>query len=175
MPERNATNDLSGPPAGEAVRRELNKLVRDVFYWCRNHMGTVSGAIAIGTTTTKVNLAAAITFLCGGVPTAKGITADLWTLTGGVLAISSFRKYRLLLDAAGAASVEASSDASTAAACDFATRPTDGKTIIGVVTIGTSGAVTFTPGTTALNAAGITTTYLNGSDSLELLAGLVPV
>lgn len=167
------TQDRSTPPGWETGREQHNKLIADFYYVHRNRSGTVAPVCARGTTATKAKTTNATTFIAGGLPIAKGATDDFWTLTGGVLAISSFRKYRLMIDTAGAASVGASSDAATAAACDFAARPADGVAIVGVLTVATDGATTFTPATTALNAAGITSTFIDGSDGLEILAAPV--
>lgn len=128
-----------------------------------NHLSPASiPAIARGTTAQKVKTVGAVNYLTDGAPRAqKAATDDLWTLTGSALAVSSFRKYLLLLDSAGAASVLASTDAAAAADCKFSSFP-DGKAIIGWVQVATSAAVTFTPGTTALNGAGITATFGDG-------------
>lgn len=136
-----------------------------------------SGAIAIGTTTTKVQAAADITFTIGGAFFLKGDTDDLWTLSGSVVPASSWQKYLLLLDSAGTASIQEATPSQVSADAVSWTNVNhlspwgpllsvldDGKVIAGVLTIATDATHTFTPGTTALSATGITDTYTNGID-----------
>lgn len=123
--------------------------------------------VARGTTATKAKTTNAANYTVDGKPAAqKAATDDLWTFTGAVLAAGSFRKYLLCLDAAGTASVLASTDATTAAAdCQYpsASLP-DGVCVIGWVIVATDATHPFTPGTTALNATGITATFADGFD-----------
>lgn len=68
-----------------------------------------SGAIAVGTTTTKVNLAAAVNGVAGGQCVSKAITADFWDTTtqynGFVIAAGQTNVCCLWMDAAGNSSV----------------------------------------------------------------------
>lgn len=125
-----------------------------------------AAALAIGTTTSKVNTGAAVSFTVNGRTYAKAATADLFTLAGTSLAARQACAFFLLLDAAGTASVqqsaivEASTSTSTTArylagAWDWPD-PVD-KCVIGAVVI-TNGASAFVPGTTALTTIG---SYVN--------------
>lgn len=136
-----------------------------------------SGAIAIGTTTTKVQSVATITATVNGLFVSKAATDDLWTLSGTVVAAASFQKYLLLLNASGTASIQEGTQSLIDAAhvtwdnvskvsswAPFLTIANAGKFVAGYLTVATDATHTFTPGTTALGAAGITTTYFNGME-----------
>jgi hypothetical protein len=128
-------------------------------------------AVAQGTTTSKVKSVNSVDYAIDGAIFRKAGTDDLWTLSGSVVAISSWQKYLLCLDSASAASIVAGTPSTvSAAAVGLPTLPTS-KAVIGVLTIATNGATTFTPGTTALNAAGITATLIDGLDSGYFSAG----
>lgn len=136
-----------------------------------------NAGIAIGTTTTKVKTANTTPFTVSGTWFSKAATDDFWTLSGTVVAASSWQKYALLMDNTGAASIrEATQSLVSAAAVSWTnisalgswapllTILNAGTVIVGYLTVATDATHTFTPGTTALGAAGITTTYSNGID-----------
>ena len=116
-----------------------------------------SGLIAIGTTKSKVKTTAIINYCIDGLLYAKAITDDLFVFTDvTVQAISTTKYYLLCLDAAGAALVvNGAVGATTLPACP------DGYCPVGYVKIATSGAGTFIPGTTLLDAAQVTDTYVD--------------
>jgi hypothetical protein len=149
------------------VRQCVNKLVA----WFDAVENSVAGkaSVATGTTTSKVKTTNQTDFFVNGSVFRKAATDDFWTLTGAVLAISSWRKYLLCVDNTGAASVVQSTTDSTvsAAAVQLPALPAN-KCVFGVLTVATNGATTFTPGTTLLGAAGITATYVDGLDPLYL-------
>ena len=78
-----------------------------------------TGTVGIATTVTQVRTGAVLTYKIGGVLKSKAATDNFWTLTGATLADGMTRKYALLIDAGGAASVVASNDAKTIAGCVF--------------------------------------------------------
>lgn len=140
-----------------------------------------SGAIAIATTTTQVKTAATITFMVNGQFYSLSATDNYWTLAGTTVAAASWQKYLLLVDTAGAATIqEATQSLVSAAAVSYTnvsglskwapliTVLNTGKIIAGYLTVATDATHTFTPGTTALGATGITTTYTNGLDQTLL-------
>ena len=156
-------------PALDKVRQEYNKLAAWVSYSGLNGIasGTVAAtpAVTIATDTAKVKTTNATVLLNAGVMNALSASDDFWTLTGGVLAALSFRRYLLLCDASDAASVLASDDSTvSAASCRWSTIPANGLAIVGILTVATAAATTFTPGTTALSASGVTDTYVDGWD-----------
>lgn len=169
MPITDSTPQGStGYPAYDMVRQQYNKLASAHTYFSLNGLASTTiattPAVTIATTATKVKTTNATVLRIAGALVALGASDDYWTLTGGVLAVSSFRRYLLLSNAAGTASVLASDDATTAAGCRWVTQPANGLAIVGVVTVATDASTTFTPGTTNLSAAGITDTYIDGWD-----------
>lgn len=135
-----------------------------------------SAAAAIGTTTQKVKTAATLTYTINGIFFSKAATDDFWTLAGTTVAASMFQKYLLLIDSAGAASIQEGVQANTAAKVGLSNVSNysavgallsilnAGKVVAVTLQIATDSTHTFVPGTTALNAAGITATYNNGLD-----------
>jgi hypothetical protein len=121
-----------------------------------------SGALAIGTTTTKAKTAAAINFVIAGRALTKAATDDLFTLTGTALAANQVCAFFLYLDASGTASIAQSaiktaSTVSTGIADAFEWPEPDAKAVVGALLIKSAGSA-FTPGTTALTSV---TTYIN--------------
>lgn len=143
-----------------------------------------AGGAAIATTTSKVKSAAVINYTIKGQLFTKAATDNLWTPTGANVGPSLFQKYLLLLDGSGNATVQEAVPSASAANVVWTNVSqlsryapliqvcSDTKCIVGGITVATNASTTFIPGTTALNAAGITTTYLDGMDQsiLPLLA-----
>lgn len=155
--------------ARDTVRAELNKLMQAHTYFMLNGLASTTvattPAVTIATTASQVKTTNATVLRNAGVLNALAASDDFWTLTGGDLAASSFRRYLLLCDAADAASVLASDDSTVdAASCRWSSLPPNGTAIVGILTVATAAATTFTPGTTLLSAAGITDTYVDGVD-----------
>lgn len=169
--------DKDSYPVGVSTRDQLNQLIRDFYYFTQN--GVMSSTVATqplcarGGTAQKVKTTNATVLKENGAAVALAATDDYWTLAPvGVLAVSSFRRF-LLLDTAGVASVQASTDAATAAGCTWTNRPAAGTAIVGILTVATDATHTFTPATTALNAAGITATFIDGIDDSVFFASVV--
>ena len=140
-----------------------------------------SGALANGTNAGTVRTTAAITYVINGVfasraivdnlsiaysgPAVYGTPAD-GSFTGAVG--GSTRLYGLYLNAAGALSVLPGQVTNTAelaagvAALHFPPMQRE-LCFIGALRIAVTQGTTFIPGTTALNAAGVTASYLNCS------------
>lgn len=150
-----------GVGGGKGVGDILDALITAVNRVSNQVVG-LSAGVAIATTASKVKTAVAVQFLVNGVYTKLAISDNFWTLTGANLADGYTRKYLLLVDGAGAASVLASDDRLTAAAaqCVFPAIPA-GKVCLGVLQVDTSGAA-FVPGTTLLSAGTVTDTYTDG-------------
>lgn len=154
----NTVTQTASTPARDEVRQLINAIALLTANRCLS-----AGGAAIGTTTTKVKSANTITYTVDGVFKSKAGTDDLWTLSGGVVPVSSYQKYLLCLDGSGTASVVQGVPASTAAGVVLPAPP-QGKTIVGIVTVQTDATHTFTPGTTGLDGAGITDSYADGFD-----------
>ena len=178
MPIADSVGQGEGYFTRDQVRVELNKLMQAHSYFALNGLASTTVAttplVAIATTATKVKTTNATVLRNAGALNALGASDDFWTLTGGVLAESSFRRYLLLANASDTASVLASDDSTvSAAACRWSTLPANGTAIVGILTVATDASTTFTPGTTELSAAGITDTYIDGFDITVPLYDLV--
>jgi hypothetical protein len=159
------------PLRGDQYRQEHNLLANDVMYLLLNRGSADSPpGNALATNTARVKTANTTKFLAAGVPKSVAAADPMWTLTGGVLAALSFRKYLLLHDGTTATVLASTDSLVSAAACTFAARPANGKTILGTLTVATAVATTFTPDTTLLGAAGITATITDGLDGSVFLA-----
>lgn len=148
-----------------------------------------SGALANGTNTGTVQNAAAITYVLDGRFYSKAITNNMsiaytgpsiyQAAAGGVQAVNgtftggvngSTRLYLLLLDASGnlsvlpGAIVDSAELAAGRVALQFPVVTAVGVCCIGALRIALTAGTAFLPGTTALNAAGVTATYLNLAD-----------
>lgn len=179
---------LTGLYPADVARRSMEKasveLANAVTAYSLN-MPLANAGIAIATTTTKAKTANTMPFQINGSFYSLAATDNFWTLAGTVVAASSWQKYLLLVDTAGAATIqEATQSLISAAAVSYSnvsglgrwapllTVLNAGKVIAGYLTVATDATHTFTPGTTALGATGITTTYTNGLDQalLQMLA-----
>lgn len=136
---------------------------------------TAAGS-ARGTTAAKAKTVNTTAFTVAGKFYSLAATDDFWTLSGTTVAVSSFQKYALLVDTSGTASIQEATQASTDALvhwrnvsafsgwAPFLSIVGSTKAIVCCLTIATSASVTFVPGTTNLNAAGITATFTDGID-----------
>lgn len=178
-------------PASQSTRVQLNKAIADMYYFIFNRPAWQVAALAVappvvatGTTTSKVKTTATTQMFLNGIPKSLTATDDLWTLTGGNLAIGAVRKYLLLWDGTSGTtvvSVLASDDkvianfadsAAALAACRFPSLPALGTGIVGVLSI-VNITNAFVPGTTLLGAAGVTATYRDGPDDVAMSAAQV--
>lgn len=144
---------------------------------------TTSGAIAIGTTKSKVTLGADVTYAVNGSIVTKTAAADVWTLGGATsnttVAAGSIQRYILALDASGTAFVYEGVQQIGSSATTLRYTNLNGKGIytalfyitglgqtpVGSVQVITDATHTFIPGTTLFDAAGLTVAYTSGLDS----------
>ncbi len=174
-----ATNEPQGSQA-----RKASELANAAGLYAMSRP-LVTAALARGGTAAKVKTTADITLMIQGAFYALATTDDYWTLSGTVVAAASWQKYALLTDTSGTASIQEATQSLVSAAAvswknvsgmsswaPFLTMLGATKALVGVLTIATDATHPFTPGTTALNAAGITATFVNGLDQtlLPLLA-----
>jgi lysophospholipase L1-like esterase len=127
-------------------------------------------ACAIATVTSQAKTTNQVDYAISGQVFRLAASDNFWTLTGSVVAISSWQKYLLMVDGSGVATVQAGLASTVSAAAVTLPAPPAGKAIIGVLTVATNGATTFTPGTTLLGAAGITATFIDGLDAVQTAA-----
>lgn len=143
------------------------------------NLAFTSGALADSATAAKIKTTATVTFTINGVFKSKTATDNVvpsytgpsvygaatnGSFTGG--ANGSTRLYNVYLDADGNFSVlpgpivDTAALAAGTAALHFAPHQKD-KACIGAMRIVLTSGTSFVPGTTALDATGVTTTYLN--------------
>lgn len=151
-------------------------------------LALASGALANGTTAGTIKTTVAVPYFIDGIfQTAKAITDNIaftvavpavagngYSTNGAFTGITgpgnpgSTRLYGVFLDTAGAVSfvpgavVNSLELAAGTAPLQFPAFQRN-KACIGFVRIALTAGTTFIPGTTALNAAGVTTTYLNAA------------
>lgn len=152
-----------------------------------NAVYAAAGA-AQATTTTQAKTVNATAYTVGGRLFSKAATDNFWTLgsasSATVVAVNSWQKYLLCVDDTGAATVvEGTQSTVNAASVGWGNiaaaqgaNPKNmwaalisvlngSRCIFSVLTVATDATHTFTPGTTALNATGITSTFIDGIDS----------
>ena len=145
---------------GDIVTEEVRRLLGN-----RNF---ISGALAVGSTTTKVNLASAVDYSIDGQLYHKAITADTFAHTNlGVQSADSTKYYLLSLDSAGTGLITPGNEVLTVnigvgggVVQPYLPKLASTQTPIGVIKVVTV-AVTFAPGVDAHTKAGVTTTYFN--------------
>ena len=124
----------------------------------RNLAGTrclVAAGLVGHSSPEQVATANTITFMIDGKMYSKVATTAI-VVTGGILAISSFRWYVVQVDSAGTMTIVAGTDNAA-----WLPALTDGCCIVGAFKVVTDSSHTFTPTSTSLVAAGITTTYFD--------------
>jgi hypothetical protein len=144
------------------------------------NLALASGALANGSTAGTVQTTATIPFTIDGVFFSKAATNNIPFAIAGLSAVygqatdgsftgavgGSTRLYGLYMNTAGTVTafpgpiVNSAELAAGTAPLHFP-QPQKGLVCFGVVRIAVTASTTFVPGTTALNAAGVTTTYLN--------------
>lgn len=153
--------------ASQAARDEVRTLANAHALLSANACAAAAGC-AIATTTTQAKTVNSVAYkLDGAYQSAKAGTDNLWTLAGTTVPVSSFQKYYLLIGSGGTASVMQGVPASTAAGVTLPFPP-QSQSIFGVLTVATDATHPFVPGTTALNATGITATFVDGIDPSTL-------
>lgn len=122
-----------------------------------------SAAIAIkAASSAVVRTTAAFSATINGAMVLRAANLDLPALVGNIAA-GRTAAWAFYVDAAGAFSISAkTADALTAAAAAALLPPVpDGRAMIGFITVANATGANFVGGTTALDAANITTTYYN--------------
>ena len=124
----------------------------------RNTVGNMvfskGGLAELASPGAAVRTTAAVAFSNGGLMYSKAAIASQ-ALSGTVVPISTTAYFVLSLDASGNVTV----NQGTGALPDVA----DSLTPFGIIKVVTNGSTTFTPGTTATNAAGVTVTFYDVS------------
>jgi hypothetical protein len=133
--------------------------MRDLLTGLLNRCFGICGLV-IATTSTKIKTATAVDYTINGLNYQKAATDNITITAGAVQAISTFCKYLVSVDAAGTVTTTKGNDGTTAALALLSDLPANNAPL-GYFQIATNGSTTFTAGTTALDAAGITDTYVD--------------
>lgn len=194
--------DPDGYAARTASQDQLNKQLRDTWYflmhrgaWTPTAAAVAPPGIGRGTNNLTARVNAASAFFDNGVAKALAATDNLWSLAAdaaSVLPAGSVRRYWLLWDGTTNATLvsvrpsttvqistapatngfAAGTSGAALANCSWDALPPDGTVICGVLSI-VNATNPFIPGTTLLNAAGVTDTYIDGPDQGCAIASIV--
>lgn len=142
---------------------------RQTLYLLNQCFGAPASARATTATMAKTVATSGIYLIDGAKQTAVAGTDNFWTLAGTTVPVGSFCIFMLGVTSGGTAAVIQSSIAGSLATCNFniagsnTTSAFDGFSIFSNLSI-TAGSTSsgFIPGTTALNATGITATFADG-------------
>lgn len=148
-------------------------LIRNAFKWeeertalefLHNNFLThclTSAGLTIGATGHKAKVAnAACHYAINGVIYTLSANANGTALAGGVQATGTYCKYLVSVNASGTVTITAGVPASTATEATLPALPS-ANCPLGYVQIYNNSGSNFTPGTTDLDASGITATYVN--------------
>ncbi len=146
---------------------EVNKIdestpyqkLQDLLTGLLNRCFGICGLI-IASTATKIKTATAVDYTINGKNYQKAATDNITITAGAVQAISTFCKYLVSVDSSGTVTTTKGEDATTAVLALLPDLPADNAPI-GYFQVETSGAGTFTAGTTSLAAAHVTDTYVD--------------
>lgn len=133
----------------------LNSIVQAVLRFLLGTRAFTCGSLAIGTTKSKVKTAAAINYCINGLMYVKAATDDLFVFTDLTVQAANTTKYYLLALKADGSALVVNGVAGSGKLPDCPA----GYCPVGYLKIVTTAA--FTPATTLLDAAGITTTYVD--------------
>lgn len=119
-----------------------------------------AAGLAVATDTTKVQSANAVDYVIGGKAYTKAATDDLVAPSGDTQGKSTKALYLFTLDSSGNPSAKQSKIKGSGEDVSYPDLPDD-EAPIGAIKVETNDSTTFEPGTTALNASGVTTTYID--------------
>jgi len=164
-PDGQATN---GRLTGEgAIIQSYNEALRQVT----NQAYTAAGSAQSVGTPQSVKSVNTTTYTIDGVFKSKVATDPLWTLTGTAVTAGgsgATLHYALCLNAAGTASVvqgPTNQGSTTVWTPAPANQSPNDICIVATLKISLAAATVFTPGTTSLTAAGVTSTFEDGQDA----------
>lgn len=181
----------------DTIRQELSKAIRDLGYgflhrpaWQVAAAAVAPPVLAVATDTKTVKSTATTELIVNGIPKSLTATDPLMVVANmaasdpNTLAAGSVRRWQVCWDATNATTVitlrpsndKVIADYANAAAalnaCRWPSLPPAGTVIVGIVDI-TNLTNPFIPGTTALDAAGVTDAYHDGPDANCFLASPV--
>ena len=121
-----------------------------------------SAGLAAGTNAGTFQTGNALTFTNNGIFYSKNATNNV-ALTAGHAAVGPSKAclFGVFINAAGTFSTTQGPIVDAGDPCPVPPFPAGSVTLVGLIKVATNSSTTFTPGTTAFGAAGVTSTYLN--------------
>jgi hypothetical protein len=124
-----------------------------------------AAGLAEGTNANTFKTANTLTFTNNGVFKSKAATDNLTFSTGTALAASQACLFAVWISSGGTVTTTQGPIVAAGDPCPVPTAAASNLTLVGLIKVTTSSAVTFTPGSTDLSASGITAAY---SDCMDM-------
>jgi len=128
-------------------------------------LSLTAAGLAEGTNANTFKTANTLTFTNNGVFKSKAATDNLTFSTGTALAASQACLFAVWISSGGTVTTTQGPIVAAGDPCPVPTAAASNLTLVGLIKVTTSSAVTFTPGSTDLSATGITGAY---SDCMDM-------
>jgi hypothetical protein len=128
------------------------------------YLSLTAAGLAEGTNSATFKTTNTLAFTNNGVFKSKGATDNLVFITGTALAASQACLFAVWIDGSGAVTTTQGPIVAAGDPCPVPSQTTANVTLVGLIKVTTSSAVTFTPGTTDLSASGITDAFFDCMD-----------
>jgi hypothetical protein len=128
-------------------------------------LSLTAAGLAEGTNANTFKTANTLTFTNNGVFKSKAATDNLTFSTGTALAASQACLFAVWISSGGTVTTTQGPIVAAGDPCPVPTAAASNLTLVGLIKVTTSSAVTFTPGSTDLSASGITAAY---SDCMDM-------
>jgi hypothetical protein len=128
------------------------------------YLSLTAAGLAEGTNANTFKTANTLTFTSNGVFKSKAATDNLTFSTGTALAASQACLFAVWITSGGTVTTTQGPIVASGDPCPVPGQTTAGTTLVGLIKVTTSSAVTFTPGSTDLSATGITGAYYDCMD-----------
>jgi len=127
-------------------------------------LSLTAAGLAEGTNANTFKTANTLTFTNNGVFKSKAATDNLTFSTGTALAASQACLFAVWISSGGTVTTTQGPIVAAGDPCPVPTAAASNLTLVGLIKVTTSSAVTFTPGSTDLSATGITGAYYDCMD-----------
>jgi hypothetical protein len=128
------------------------------------YLSLTAAGLAEGTNANTFKTANTLTYTSNGVFKSKSATDNLTFSTGTALAASQACLFAVWITSGGTVTTTQGPIVTSGDPCPVPGQTTAGTTLVGLIKVTTSSAVTFTPGSTDLSATGITPAYYDCMD-----------
>jgi len=128
------------------------------------YLSLTAAGLAEGTNANTFKTANTLTYTSNGVFKSKSATDNLTFSTGTALAASQACLFAVWITSGGTITTTQGPIVTSGDPCPVPGQTTAGTTLVGLIKVTTSSAVTFTPGSTDLSATGITPAYYDCMD-----------